>query len=460
MPDIAAQTVVLRPQELNLVRRPETNNWQIHYKIGASKTWHRKSAGTANVDEATRIAEDVFHEARVLDKRGLAVVSKKFRSVAEVVSKRFKADVAAGTGKKIYADYYRAIDSYLIPFFGNYNIDRISPAVISEFHRWRKEKVGYELKASTQNNHNSAMNAVFDYAVEKSYMTESQRPSLKNTGEANATRGSFTTEELIELQAFIQVWSATARTERSRWLRELLGLYVTFVACTGVRPGTETEDLAWKHIEFVDKPNMRVIHITLPKGKRGSRTLVARNELWPLLDKLRQLDPELSAMSLEAVVKSKSPKLLFRLRDGTQPYNLVNAFADCLEKSGLSKGDRDGKDRSLYSLRHYYATQRVLEGVNFGQLANQMGTSVLMIERHYSHLKPLMIAEQLAGTIPDAKTAEAEEIRRYAQVSSIRQDVVSLIAATTGVHIALKATNPRATDELKDALKQAASRSR
>jgi hypothetical protein len=89
-----------------------------------------------------------------------------------------------------------------------------------------------------------------------------------------------------------------------------------------------------------------------------------------------------------------------------------------------------------------------------------MGTSVLMIERHYSHLKPLMIAEQLAGTIPDAKTAEAEEIRRYAQVSSIRQDVVSLIAATTGVQIALKATNPRATDELKDALKQATSRAK
>jgi hypothetical protein len=165
-------------------------------------------------------------------------------------------------------------------------------------------------------------------------------------------------------------------------------------------------------------------------------------------------------MSLEEVVQAKLDKRLFRLRDGTQPYNLVNAFADCLEKSGMSKGDLDGKDRSLYSLRHYYATQRILEGVSFGQLANQMGTSVLMIERHYSHLKPLMIAEQLAGAIPDGKTAEAEEIRRYAQISTVRQDVVSLIAATTGVHIALKAVNPRATDELKNALKQAQSRAK
>jgi len=45
-------------------------------------------------------------------------------------------------------------------------------------------------------------------------------------------------------------------------------------------------------------------------------------------------------------------------------------------------------------------------------------------------------------------------------MSPTRQDVVSLIAATTGMHIALKATNPRATHEFKNALKQARTRSR
>ena len=111
MPDISTTTVVLKEQELNLVLRPETKNWQIHYKIGASKTWHRKTSGTADLDQAKKIADDVYHEARVLDRRGLAIVSRKFKSVAEVVSKRFRDDVAAGTGKKSYADYYRAIDS-------------------------------------------------------------------------------------------------------------------------------------------------------------------------------------------------------------------------------------------------------------------------------------------------------------------------------------------------------------
>ena len=301
----------------------------------------------------------------------------------------------AKTGKKSFADYFRAIDNYLIPFFGNHNIDNITPALIAEFHQWRTEQVGYELKASTQNNHNAALNSVFDYAIEKGWMTHSQRPSLKNTGEATSARGIFSTDELIELQKFIQKWSANGRSSITRNLRELLGLYVTFIACTGVRPGTETKELKWKHIQFIQKPNMRIIHITLPQGKRGSRELVARNELWPLLDKLRDLQDEFKEMTLEELVASKSNKHLFRTRDGKIPYNLVNAFGDCLREAGMDKGDKDGRPRSLYSLRHYYATQRVLEGMSFGLLAKQMGTSILMIERHYSKLTPMLKAEVL-----------------------------------------------------------------
>jgi integrase len=452
MRPITESTVVIRPQELRLKRRSNSAAWQIHYKIGLKKTWYRITSKTSNLAEAKIIAEDVFHEARVLEKRGLSVVSKKFKAVAQVVCDNLKEQVKAGTGKKSYADYYRAIDNYLIPFFGNHHIDNITPSLMADFHRWRTEKVGYELKASTQNNHNAALNCVFDYAVEQRYMGESQRPSTKNTGQATESRGVFSTDELIELQQFIQKWSADGRATKTRYLRELLGLYITFIACTGVRPGTETKELKWKHIEFIQKPSMRVIHITLPQGKRGSRQLIARNELWPLLDKLRELQAEYQDVTLEQLVERKEDRHIFRMRDGTMPYNLVNAFGDCLKESELDKGDKDGKSRSLYSLRHYYATQRILEGVSFGQLANQMGTSVLMIERHYSHLKPLMIAEQLAGNIPDAKTAESDEIRRYMNPSPVRSDVLSLIGAATGYYPTLVEQNPTATRELKDQL--------
>jgi hypothetical protein len=46
-------------------------------------------------------------------------------------------------------------------------------------------------------------------------------------------------------------------------------------------------------------------------------------------------------------------------------------------------------------------------GVNHHDLANQMGTSISMIEQHYSHGKPAMIAEKLVGKINDAETRNA-----------------------------------------------------
>ena len=67
-----------------------------------------------------------------------------------------------------------------------------------------------------------------------------------------------------------------------------------------------------------------------------------------------------------------------------------------MKESGLLK-DKHGDRRTLYSLRHTYATLALLNGVDIHVLAIQMGTSVGMLEKHYSHLKPILAAKQLAG---------------------------------------------------------------
>ena len=43
-----------------------------------------------------------------------------------------------------------------------------------------------------------------------------------------------------------------------------------------------------------------------------------------------------------------------------------------------------------------YATNELLSGTDIHTLAKQMGTSVLMLERHYSKLTATMAAEKLA----------------------------------------------------------------
>ena len=60
--------------------------------------------------------------------------------------------------------------------------------------------------------------------------------------------------------------------------------------------------------------------------------------------------------------------------------------------------DRNGDKRTIYSLRHTYATFRLQEGVNHYVLARNMGTSVKMLENFYGHTSNRAMAEELTKT--------------------------------------------------------------
>ena len=52
------------------------------------------------------------------------------------------------------------------------------------------------------------------------------------------------------------------------------------------------------------------------------------------------------------------------------------------------KTDREGNERTSYSLRHTYISMRLMEGADIYQVAKNCRTSVEMIEKYYaSHIK-------------------------------------------------------------------------
>jgi len=450
----SVQTVVVKPEQIRLVRRDDSKKWQAHYKLGGIKTWFRRSTDTAVLKEATRIAERMWMKATFDFEEGRPVISRRFKPVAEVVLARMEAEIAAGTAKPSTRDYVSAIRLYLIPFYGAYNIDGIKPSVISEFHVWRRDRVGRELSGSAQNNHNAALNQVFDEAIERGFLTEYARPSTKNTGLESDRRAEFSHEELEAMMKYAAQFIADGRTARTKIIRELLAIYVPFMAATGMRPGTEAEYLEWRHIDVEIRDAQPVLHFRLQRGKRGARNFVAHNSCWLLLERLRQLSPDLSHLTLEEVLKKKIPKLLFRLSDGSVPDNWNKPFRQWLEDSELLNCPVTGKERSLYSLRHYYATQRLLEGIPIHDLAEQMGTSVLMITKHYSHLTPLMKAKQFAGVVdPSATGGESAQIRAIMAAQMANSNIMSLVQMSTGLVMPLAAQNPDLTDDFERRLK-------
>jgi hypothetical protein len=190
--------------------------------VDAIGRWLRKATGTADLDKARSIAEEQWMEARILARSGHPVISKKFKAVAEIVQRDLEIKVAADKTKRgSNNDYLATIKGYLIPFFGNYNVDRITTEVFNDFCEWRRNKVGKELSQSAQSNHNAALNLVFDHAVEKGFMTSLQRPVLKNTGEAGGRRPDFSVREIELICAHLPGWVDDARLERSRIVHKL-----------------------------------------------------------------------------------------------------------------------------------------------------------------------------------------------------------------------------------------------
>ena len=442
----AEHTETLRDKVLYLVRREGTANWQIHYKVPTLNKWHRHSAKTADLEQAKTVAWEYVAELSYAAKRGLPVLNKKFKAIADLVSAVCLEECAKGTAPKVYAQYPNIIKTYLNPFFGNMFCDAINAGTITEFHKWRYRLVGREFKKSTQNTHNMVLTKVFDKAVELQYMSEKQRPKLKNTGEDGETRGTFTQDELIELQKFLVKWASEGRTQKTRDLRELIILYVAFVACTGARPGTELYELMWKHIRFMQSTTKRTIRIDTPQGKVGARPMYAREEMWPVLEKLKQLHTEFDAITLDELVAGKNEQYVFRMRNGDRPYNFVNVFKDGLTAANMLTNGRDENVRTLYSLRHYYATQRLYENMTYEKLEEQMGTSTKMLKDHYKHLEIDAYADELTGSGGNA------ELTNY--LAPARANMMSLMGVTTGIYLPMPEQNYNAMHELEQALLQ------
>ena len=166
-------------------------------------------------------------------------------------------------------------------------------------------------------------------------------------------------------------------------------------AGSGMRCGTESMGMLWQHVQWhTDTGGQRYLRLWVT-GKTGARWLIAKHDTAQAFERLAQRQKSV-ARSLDQAIAAQLPVPVFALDDGTQPYGLAGTFARLLQAAGLSRDPLTGQARTLYSLRHTYATAELLSGTDIHTLARQMGTSVHMLERHYSKLTATMAAGQLA----------------------------------------------------------------
>ena len=409
MPKLSPKTVTLLDGDVRVFKRDRSAAWQATFKIDGR--WVRVSTKCKQLEDAKRRARELYVEYQVRQKNGLPVVSKRFADVARIVIADMDQQLAAGVGKASWRDYKIVLEKYLIPYFGDRFVTSINYEELQRFAKWREGKMGHEPRASTLNTHNSALNRVFDEAVARGYMNRTHVPVLINKGRDSERRPDFRREEYRKMLARLPSWVDEGRDGKSRDMRHLLRDYILILANTGIRHGTEAENLRWKHIHLFKENELSYLEMHV-SGKTGPRDLICRAGTINYLKRIQSRCPDIAGISFEDLLKAQLDLPVFRLPDGTVSKNLRQTFKLLMKDTGLLKCPRTGQDRTLYSFRHTYATFALLnDGMDVHTLAVQMGTSIQMIERHYSHLTPRLRKDMLTGKRFDL--SDAEYRKRY-----------------------------------------------
>ena len=208
--------------------------------------------------------------------------------------------------------------------------------------------------------------------------------------------------------------------------RQIMRDYMEILLDTGARPGVELMNLRWRQIKFMIKPvskpsgNMvapadgeepeefvssnlnRTVEMTV-SGKTGTRQIIGRLPTVKALERIarRNYDVDNSTTDpFKGVVTPTNDDFVLRTKVAMADVSnsLQKMLETYLEDHNLLKDPKTGQNRVFYSFRHTYATLALThDRVPIHTLAQQMGTSVLMIEKHYSHLKVIQAIEQLRG---------------------------------------------------------------
>jgi integrase len=373
--------------------------WFCRIKIPSISGYVSRSTRTANEHEAFRFAEDLYNRMLVKSLQGQDLKGKK---VSAAITEYVEAQTATASQKlstKLRCQYLERIK----PFFGTLQLNEMTTATVVDLLAWmEKHSRGDALSPNTIKRYATDLKLFLGWCVDKDLITKI--PAFPKLRVGDNRRPHFDQRDYAKLTRYLREF---VKHENSKTVRDrtMLANYVLILANTGIRVG-EARTLKWRDIRDIppSKAGESANIALFVTGKTGPREVVARTpDVKTYLKRLLQLRID----ELEGG-KPKPDEFVFCNRDGTSVGSFKKSFATLIKDAGV-EFDSHGARRSIYSLRHTYATFRLQEGVHQFILAKNMGTSTAMLERHYGHTSNIASADELTkgGSFKGGKKAQA-----------------------------------------------------
>lgn len=430
---------------LAIVKRDERQGlFYYRARIDGHKGYVFRTTGTYDRNKAEEVAREKFYELQNLAKQGIVVHTK---GEFEKVYTDFTRDVLIHKSPSRLSQFEGTYRRYFLPFFAQKPIKDITEHVIETYFTWRvnyyasdevkqrqeqavvrnrgrkpaakptrrRSTLGNIKKpsAATLRIERGLLKEILSYAARRGLIARLPEISLPRSQEYRnakiSRRDHFTRAEMRKLRDHLQKlateepdpnvrknngrFSKEQKGTRKphalhRYQRQVLRELVLILANTGLRIG-EALKLKWGDLKRKKTRNgFEYLYLQVREGKTGAREVIPKADAVTYLVRLKAICDH-----------REDGDYVFQNRDGSPLKEPGVTFKKVLRDLDMLTGP-DGNPRSLYSLRHTYITNELELGqVSIHDIANNCGTSIQYIERHYSHAKVHSKAQELAEKV-------------------------------------------------------------
>lgn len=368
--------------------------WQARISVPNATGYKVISTKTADFDEAKRFAANLYDKLCIQVLAGGALNTKTYKQVFEEW-KIYATTVGTTRGGGSWASTIHRVETYALPFFGPKRIDQIKEGDFTDYWTWRK--VNFNQKAPTNDTlrrERTSIMPVFKFALSKGYIT--QIPKTNAPKPKGGRRPTFTRAEWECLRKASLEWvqeAAGLATHRDRFMARF---YFLVLAETGLRIG-ELRGLRWSDLFEVKEEDqdgrIATFMACRATGKTGEREVIFQHAAALCIHGVNAFRTGELALD-DPAGKSQGPdkdEPIFCHPDGKPIREFKHSFSSLLRFAGIPV-ERNGRARTPYSFRHFYATERLSQETSPFLLAKQMGTSIEMLERHYGQVMTPTVA--------------------------------------------------------------------
>ena len=386
----AQNQVKIASGRITLFQRDDVKDaiWHCRFTAKGGRGYVHRSTGLTDLEGAKERSLQILGEFNQREAQGLPLRKKSFAEVAASFLKDCETKWKEGQNSAgRYAIMKGTIQRYLVPYFGNRDITLIQKKDLIAYRAWRQaywvtgpgfQQTGKKKDppaSATLKQEWTALRGVFLHGQDLGVVPPNLIPMLKHEKLKVEKRSAFTAEEYRKLFLFMRKWVRDTNNPRVAADRQLLRNYVLIMATSGMRKG-EARNIKWRNISTHKTQHGEWTLVHVMEGKTGERLVVCQPGADRYFNRLRKRGHN-----------TGPDDLVFCHADG-KPIKEFTGFKPLLDAAGILQDGR-GKDRTIYSLRHTYATLRLEHGANVYWLKKNMGTSVTMIERHYGQTNVL-----------------------------------------------------------------------